>query len=88
MILELPCLDKIFMYIADCIRDKKEMLQFMTILPLYGDPKHKDPLMMHKWGYFSEDLVILLQKIGMREVTVMQPKYHFLARDMRLEAIK
>lgn len=88
MILELPCLDKIFMYIADCIRDKKEMLQFMTILPLYGDPKHKDPLMMHKWSYFTSDLVALLQKIGMREIKIMSPRYHFACRDMRAEAIK
>ena len=88
MILELPCLDKVFAYTADCIKTKTPLMPFMTLLALYGDPKHKAEPMTHKWGYFQEMLRDLLQVVGMREITFMPPRYHFKCRDMRVECVK
>lgn len=89
MILELPCLDKIFRYVADCLKDgEKAMYAFMTLHALYGDPKHRDPLMMHKNGFFHDRMKALLTEAGMREIQSCKPRYHFPGRDQRWEAIK
>lgn len=88
MILELPCMDKVFGYAVQCVREKEGMVEFMTLHALYGDPKHHNPMMCHKWGWFTVPLKAVLEQIGMREIQIMQPRYHFPMRDMRLEAIK
>ena len=73
--------------LAGC-SDRVELQRFMTVLPIWGDPKHRDPAMCHKWGYFSSTLMDLLEEVGMREITFMQPRYHFPFRDMRVECVK
>ena len=88
MIIEVPCLDKVFAYIADRISKKQIMEQYMTLHPIFGDGKHKNPEMMHKTGYLVHGLKNLLIDVGMREVTMCEPRYHFPHRDMRFEAIK
>lgn len=89
MILELPCMDKVFGYVANLIMNKETtMMEFMSLHALYGDPKYKDVNMMHKWGWFTAELVGLLKHIGMHEVTVCDARYHFPFRDMRIESIK
>ncbi len=88
MILELPCMDKVFGYVAKCVQAREPMAEFMTLLPLYGDPKHEDPAMVHRWGYFVEQLRKILEEVGFREITYMQPHYHFPFRDMRFECVK
>ncbi len=88
MILELPCMDKVFGYVTRCVQAKEPMQPFMTLMAMYGDPKHKDPAMCHKWGYFTKPLVSLLESVGMREIKVCNPRYHFPFRDMRLECVK
>lgn len=88
MILELPCLDKMFGYAARCVADNQPMAVFMTLHAMYGDPQYSDPLMCHKWGWFTQPLKSMLESVGMREVTVCEPRYHFPFRDMRVECIK
>lgn len=88
MILELPCLDKIFGYVVRCVQENKPMDMFMTLLPIYGDPKHKSVEMCHKWGYFTKPLIALLEGAGMREIVVSEPRYHFPFRDIRVECVK
>lgn len=88
MIIEVPCMDKVFAYIADRIVTKTIMEQYMTLHPIFGDSKHKKPEMMHKTGYFINALKTLLSDVGMREVTMCEPRYHFPHRDMRFESIK
>tara|TARA_R110000868_G_scaffold9790_4_gene48177 strand:- start:71 stop:574 length:504 start_codon:yes stop_codon:yes gene_type:complete len=88
MIIEVPCLDKVFAYIADQISKNQILEKYMTVHPIFGDGKHKNPAMMHKTGYFVNSLNNLLIDVGMREVTLCEPRYHFPHRDMRFEAIK
>ncbi len=88
MILELPCMDKVFGYVADCVNKKEPMFSFMTLLALYGDPKHKQESMCHRWGWFADPLLEVLRNVGMREIKVCEPRYHFICRDMRIECIK
>jgi len=88
MIIEVPCMDKVFAYIASCGNTKTPMMPFMTIYALWGDPKHKEQAMCHRWGYFQEELRSLLERVGMKEIKSVDPRYHFACRDMRFEAIK
>tara|TARA_R110000868_G_scaffold176513_3_gene414238 strand:- start:9638 stop:10069 length:432 start_codon:yes stop_codon:yes gene_type:complete len=88
MILELPCMDKVFGYITDCVNTRTEMQGFMTLMALYGDPRHKAVGMMHKWGWFTEPLREMLQTVGMRDIRQCDPRYHFVCRDMRFECVK
>lgn len=88
MILELPCMDKVFGYAARCVIEKQPMMPFMTLNAMYGDPKYKAEPMCHKWGWFQKPLIEMLQSVGMREIKVLKPHYHFPFRDMRLECVK
>lgn len=88
MIIELPCMDKVFGYIIGCVQRGEQMAPFMTLHALWGDPIHRDPAMCHKYGWFINELKKRLEKIGMRDIKVMEPRYHFNFRDIRFEAIK
>ena len=88
MILELPCMDKVFAYVHNCVVSKQPLQPFMTLLALYGDPKHKQPAMCHKWGWFQEPLRQMLESVGMERIEFCVPKYHFPFRDMRIECYK
>ncbi len=88
MILELPCLDKIFGYVVKCVQNKEPMAEFMTLLPLYGDPKHCDEAMTHRFGYFVQTIKALLADAGMREIELHEARYHYPFRDMRIQCIK
>mgnify|MGYP001217405953 FL=1 len=88
IILELPCMDKVFSYIADCLVGKKEPAHNLSWWPLWGNPTKCDPGMMHKWGYTAFDLHKLLEKVGFKEVSFQPARYHVKLRDMRFEAVK
>ena len=88
MILELPCMDKVFAYIHNCVVTKTPLMPFMTLHALYGDPKHKDPAMCHRWGWFEVPLKQMLESVGMERIEFKEPNYHFPFRDMRIECYK
>ncbi len=88
MILELPCMDKVFGYVAWCVKHNQNMAPFMTTLALWGDPQHKTTEMMHKWGWFVTPLREMLEAVGMQNITFMEPNYHFKRRDIRVECVK
>ncbi len=88
LILELPCMDKIFGYVIWCIQHKSSMEAFMTVHALYGDPKHEDPGMCHKWGWFKHPLFELLERVGWSKIEDCEPRYHFEFRDQRWECTK
>jgi ubiquinone/menaquinone biosynthesis C-methylase UbiE len=88
MILELPCMDKVFAYVTNCVINKEPLQPFMTMWALYGDPKHKSEAMCHKWGWFQTPLRNMLESVGMTEIKFCEPNYHFPFRDMRVECLK
>lgn len=81
-------MDKVFGYVSACLRRNEGFAPFMTLWAIYGDPKHRDPAMMHKWGYFAEELLKLTKAAGFRDAQFLEPRYHYAFRDMRVEAIK
>ena len=88
MILELPCMDKVFAYVTNCVANKEPLQPFMTLNALYGDPKYKNEAMCHHWGWFQVPLRQMLESVGMQKVEFFEPRYHFPFRDMRVECYK
>lgn len=81
-------MDKVFGYVTQCVRENQPMAEFMTLLALYGDPTPDAPNMAHHYGWFTNILVEVLRRVGMREIQVCEPRYHFAIRDFRVECIK
>lgn len=55
---------------------------------LYGDPSHRDPLMVHRWGYSPSTLARILRTVGFAEVREEAARYKAgPPRDMRLVAV-
>ncbi len=58
---------------------------------LYGDPAHRDPLMLHRWGWSSRELCLELKAAGFVKIRTDKPlEFHGrrAKRDMRIEARK
>lgn len=83
LVLELPCLNKIAQLLVDGEPDIR-----MTVLGLYGDPRDPAPAMLHKWGWSREELTQALTQVGLEQVEVTEPVFHFPKRDMRVSARK
>ena len=88
MILELPCMDKVFAYVTNCVANREPLQPFMTLNALYGDPKYKNEAMCHHWGWFQVPLRQMLESVGMQKIEFFEPRYHFPFRDMRIECYK
>lgn len=88
LILELPCMNKIIKYMADCLTATAPMQMQMTWLALWGDPNYKRVEMCHKWGYTKEQITSELRGHGFGRVITDNPRYHLAARDMRVIGYK
>jgi ubiquinone/menaquinone biosynthesis C-methylase UbiE len=88
ILLELPCMDKVFGHIAARLQKGEAPSATFSWLPLWGDPRHEDPAMCHRWGYFKADMVKVLSDAGFVEIVEEEPRYHFPRRDMRFTATK
>lgn len=88
LILELPCMDKVIHYMTLALQKGEPLAGFMSWWALWGDPKHHDPSMCHKWGYTKQMVTDLLRSVGFEAITLKEPQYHFPIRDMRIEAYK
>lgn len=88
LILELPSMEKVFRYIANCMQQNIPLSVTFSTHPLWGDPKYHSVSMCHKWGYFYSDLRVELTKAGFTAIKADKPRYHFPERDMRVTAIK
>lgn len=83
LVLELPCLEKIIGHLNHDIVDMR-----LTWWGLYGDPKYKDPHMMHRWAYSVKMMEDALAEAGFENIWHGEPLFHKKERDMRFEAQK
>lgn len=86
--LELPCMDKVFAYLAARIKSGEPSAPSFSCFALWGDPSYQSPAMCHKWGYFKADMVNVLTEAGFATVQHEEARYHFPQRDMRVTATK
>jgi SAM-dependent methyltransferase len=84
LILELPCMDRVFHYIRTLEAGTPKVLLQMTAWAFWGDPKYRDPSMMHRWGYFRSELIQVMQQAGFERVQEAPTRYHRKDRDMRI----
>lgn len=84
LVLELPNIELAARNLLEGMPDN------MTMFAFYGDASHRDPWMMHKYGYTSRTITDLVRRAGFSDVIVKSPKTHAkrVGRDMRVEAIK
>ena len=60
-----------------------------TMWVFYGDPKWKDPLMIHRWGYTPASLKALLAGAGLADVRQEPAQFKLREpRDMRVVGVK
>ena len=88
LIVELPCMDKVFTYLAKCAKLGKPPLAQMSWWALWGDPRYTSVEMTHKWGYSAEILRHTLLKAGFSIISIVKARYHLPQRDMRAVAVK
>lgn len=88
IVLELPCMDKVLRGIQNSLNEGLLLSPTSSWFVFWGDPKYRDPAMVHKWGYTIKALKELLALVGFENIASMEPQYHFPARDMRMEAFK
>jgi hypothetical protein len=81
-------MDKVLTHIYACIKKGAPISKSMGWFVFWGDPKYRDPLMGHKWGYTYKSIVETLQAVGFRDVAIEEPRYHFQMRDMRVVGFK
>lgn len=56
---------------------------------LYGDPRWKDPLMVHRWGYTPRSLGHVMHQVGMVDLKQEPAQFKLREpRDMRVTGIK
>lgn len=88
LVLELPDLLKSarnFLKHPDTTDPKKWQL---SMYGFYGDPSWAEPVMNHKWGWTPTSLEAKLRDCGFVEIRHSLPRFHQLARDMRVTAVK
>ena len=72
---------------AQFAREDKEGQRTMWVF--YGDPKWKDPLMVHRWGYTPASLAALLADVGLAAVRQEPAQFKLREpRDMRVVGTK
>lgn len=87
--LELPNIEFAAKALLGQVRPPRGMLPGQCDMwPLYGDPRHRDPLMCHKWGYTPRTLTHELIHAGFAadHIQVLKAQHHVPVRDFRIEA--
>lgn len=90
LVLEMPDFMKSCRNIAEGIKGKKHDEQ-MGLWGVFGDPRAKDPFMMHKTGWWFKRLKPFVEGVGFVHVTEYETQFHGAGRglrDFRLEAEK
>jgi predicted SAM-dependent methyltransferase len=84
MVLELPCREKVFGFIAQGVTDPR-----LVLFPLYGDPRtHRTVADVHRWCWSKLEVAMLMRDAGLVDVTSEPPQFHVPMRDMRIVGVK
>lgn len=60
-----------------------------TMWVFYGDPKWKDPLMVHRWGYTPKSLAQVMHEAGLSSLRQEPAQFKLKEpRDMRITGLK
>ena len=90
LVLEMPDFMKCCRNIADGVRSHKHPDQ-LGMWGVFGDPRSRDPFMMHKWAWWFDSLKPVVEAAGFIKIVEQETRFHGAGRgirDFRLEAIK
>jgi SAM-dependent methyltransferase len=90
LVLEMPDLLKACRNIAQDLQGRKHPDQ-IGMWAIYGDDRLRDPLMVHRSGWWFERLRPVVEGVGFERVTERETVFHPVGRalrDFRLEAYK
>lgn len=89
LILECPDLIKACRQVIKDVDSARDPDPQLAMWPLYGDPRHVNPYMCHKWLYTPVTLIKEMQKAGFEQVQQEVPQFHMKEkRDMRITGVK
>lgn len=89
LILECPNLEKSARALVAALDAGEAISGPMVMWPLYGDPRHVNPYMCHKWGYIPDTLKKELLDAGFENVRQEPAQFHKKdVRDMRIVGVK
>lgn len=88
LIIEVPCLDKIFRLFNYYVEKKVAPNPQATLWGLFGNPNYKNPHMTHKWCFHTQELLNVLKSCGLEDVKHEEPEYHAALRDIRVSGVK
>lgn len=91
LVLELPDVVKCAQNVIDLTMKGGKELDQLGMWGLYGDPRTKDPYMMHRWGWSPTTLKNFLEEHGFIKIAFKPTLFHPAGRnhrDMRVEAVK
>ena len=77
--IECPCMEKIL-----ALANVPHCPPAMTYWGLFGDPRYKDPLMMHHWCYGQQQLVKVMAQAGFVNMRPEYPQFHQPIRNQRV----
>ena len=91
LVLELPNLEKACQNILHGKFIAGKHIDQIGMWALYGDPRYKDPYMIHRWAWTPKSLTDFLAENGFVGFTEKPTEFHPVGRDhrdMRIEAYK
>jgi len=77
--IECPCLEKVI-----ALAQVPQCPPNLTYWALYGDPRYKEPAMMHRWCYGQTQLLKLMAQAGFINLRHEPPLFHIALRDQRV----
>jgi SAM-dependent methyltransferase len=81
LILEMPDVKKCCKALLDGIVGRHP--DQLSYWGLWGDPRAKDPYMVHRWGWCADTLRPLLVEHGFTDIVESQTEWHAIGRDRR-----
>lgn len=90
LVLEMPDLYKFCRNILEGIKGKKDPDQ-LGMWGMFGDPRERNPLMLHHWAWSFATLAPFLEQHGFTQCVEKPTEWHRVGqanRDFRIEALK
>ena len=83
LIMEMPDLLKLCRNVLEGRTNGRRHPDQMGMWGLYGDPGHKDPLMVHRWAWTFSAIKPFLEAHGFTNCKEERTEWHLMGRDVR-----
>lgn len=91
LVLEMPDIIKSARNLLELTAQGSDKVDQLAMWGIYGDPRPKDHLMCHHWGWTFKTIAPVLGRNGFRDMVEKRTVFHAVGigvRDFRIEAVK